>query len=160
MRKSIVSPTIVSNSPIADSWRDLVRIARVEMTSEDEAFPIEHALDKAPSTGWKAARTGPQVIRLHFDEPISIRRIQLHFADPSTERSQEFLLLAHSEVGAVTEIVRQQWSFSPAGSTEELEDYTVALTGVTTLELQIDPDRAHDPSQSQAYASLLSLKIA
>ena len=44
MRKSIVSPTATTTTPIADTWRDLERIARVEITSEDAAFPIEHAL--------------------------------------------------------------------------------------------------------------------
>jgi hypothetical protein len=58
------------------------------------------------------------------------------------------------------EVVRQQWSFSPYGSTEEIEDYTVNLSGITTLEVRIDPDRSHDPKQSQAYASLQSLKLA
>jgi hypothetical protein len=56
--------------------------------------------------------------------------------------------------------VRQQWSFSPHGSTEEIEDYTVNLSGITTLEVRIDPDRSHDPKQSQNYASLQSLKLA
>ncbi len=28
------------------------------------------------------------------------------------------------------------------------------------LELRIDPDRSHDPAQSQSYASLKSLKLA
>ncbi len=159
MRKSIVAPTTVSALPSNDQWRDLVRIARVEMTSEDESFPIEQALGKTTSSGWKAASTGPQIITLHFDEPLTIRRIQLHFVETAVERSQEFALLAHSE-GAVTEVVRQQWSFSPGGSSEELEDYAVSLTGVTALELKIDPDRAHDPAQSRSYASLVSLKIA
>ena len=58
------------------------------------------------------------------------------------------------------EVVRQQWNFSPHGTTEELEDYTVDLSGVTAVELRIDPDRSHDPTQSQNYASLQSLKLA
>jgi hypothetical protein len=58
------------------------------------------------------------------------------------------------------EVVRQQWSFSPNGATEETEDYTVTLSGITTLELRIDPDRSHDPKQSQHYASLQTLKLA
>ena len=57
-------------------------------------------------------------------------------------------------------MVRQQWNFSPHGTTEEIEDYTLDLSGMTTLELRIDPDRSHDPKQSQNYASLQSLKLA
>ena len=159
MRKSIVSPSAVTQPPISDLWRDLERIARVEISSEDEQFPIEHALGKKETTGWKAAGTGPQLIRLHFDEPLNIKRLRLHFVDNAAERSQEFAVHAGSGT-ELKEVVRQQWSFSPYGSTEEIEDYTVNLSGITTLEVRIDPDRSHDPEQSQAYASLQSLKIA
>jgi hypothetical protein len=159
MRKSIVSPSAVATTPISDLWRDLERIARVEISSEDEQFPIEHALGKKVTTGWRAAATGPQLIRLHFDEPLNIKRLQVHFVDKTAERSQEFAVYAGA--GAeLKEVVRQQWSFSPHGSTEEIEDYTVNLSGITTLELRIDPDRSHDPKQSQHYASLQSLKLA
>jgi hypothetical protein len=159
MRKSIVSPSAVAATPISDLWRDLERIARVEISSEDPQFPIEHALGKKVTTGWRAAETGPQLIRLHFDEPMNIKRLQLHFVDKAAERSQEFAVYAGS--GAeLKEVVRQQWSFSPHGSTEEIEDYTVNLSGITTLEVRIDPDRSHDPKQSRHYASLQSLKLA
>ncbi len=159
MRKSIVSPSTVAATPISDLWRDLERIARVEISSEDEQFPIEHALGKKETTGWRAAGTGPQLIRLHFDEPLNIKRLQLHFVDRAAERSQEFAVYAGAG-SELKEVVRQQWSFSPYGSTEEIEDYTVNLSGITTLELRIDPDRSHDPKQSQNYASLQSLKLA
>ncbi|WP_348269048.1 hypothetical protein P8936_07715 [Edaphobacter paludis] len=159
MRKSIVSPLPVAATPIRDNWRDLERIARVEITSEDAMFPIEHALGKTLTTGWRAAGTGPQVIRLHFDEPLTIRRIELHFIDKAAERSQEFAIFAGSGTN-LHEVVRQQFTFSPSGSTEEIEDYTVSLDGVTVMELKIDPDRSHDPKQSQSYASLQSLRLA
>jgi hypothetical protein len=159
MRKSIVSPSATATTPISDLWRDLERIARVEISSEDEQFPIEHALGKKGTTGWRAAGTGPQLIRLHFDEPMNIKRLRVHFVDKTAERSQEFAVYAGSGT-ELKEVVRQQWSFSPNGSTEEIEEYTVNLSGITMLELRIDPDRSHDPKQSQNYASLQSLKLA
>ena len=159
MRKSIVSPTAATKTPIGDHWRDLERIARVEITSEDALFPIEYALGKAETAGWRAASTGPQVIRLHFDEPQTIKRIQLHFVELAAERSQEFALFA-GEGTKLREIARQQWNFNPHGATEEIEDYAVDLHEITTLELKIDPDRSHDPALSQNHASLQSLKLA
>src|SRR5258708_12943221 len=90
MRKSIVSPSAVAATPISDIWRDLERIARVEISSEDEQFPIEHALGKKETTGWRAAGTDPQLIRLHFDDPLNIKRLRLHFVDPAAKRSQAF----------------------------------------------------------------------
>ncbi len=54
------------------------------------------------------------------------------------------------------EVVRQQWTFSPGGSAIEVEDYTVDLPDVLSLELEIDPGR-HD---KQAIATLESIAIA
>jgi len=159
MRKSIVSPSAVATPPISDVWRDLERIARVEISSEDDFFPIEQALGKKETDGWRAATTGPQLIRLHFDEPQNVRRLRLRFVDRTAQRSQEFAVFAGTG-SELKEVVRQQWTFSPQGSTEEIEDYPVNLSGITTLELRIDPDRSHDPKLSREYASLQSLKLA
>jgi hypothetical protein len=79
--------------------------------------------------------------------------------DQESERSQELSLTATLEDGP-REVVRQQWNFSPNGTTEELEDYRVELKGVTALELKIDPDRSHDPRQSRHVASLKWLRLA
>jgi hypothetical protein len=159
MRKSVITPATGATASTHDEWLDLEQIARVEISSEDVNLPIEHALGNMPTAGWRAAETGPQVVRLQFDEAQAIRRIRLHFVDRAAERSQEFAVYAGS--GAeLREVVRQQWSFSPGGSIEEIEDYTVDLSGVKTLELRIDPDRSHDPKASKNYASLQSLKLA
>jgi hypothetical protein len=102
---------------------------------------------------------GPQMIRLNFDRPAAIRRIHLHFVERAAERSQEFAIYATSG-GELREVVRQQYSFSPGGSTEEIEDYAVNLNEVTSLEVRIDPDRAHDPTHSRHFAVLQSLRLA
>jgi hypothetical protein len=159
MRKSIVSPSAVAATPISELWRDLERIARVEISSEDDRFPIEHAMGKKETSGLRVSGTVTQLIRLQFDEPMNIKRLRLHFVDKAAERSQEFAVFAGSG-SELKEVVRQQWTFSPYGSTEEIEDYTVNLSGITTLEVRIDPDRSHDPKQSQEYASLQSLRLA
>ena len=104
----------------------------------------------------KSPTTGPQVIRLLFDEPQTIRRILVHFIEPNAERSQEFAIFATSGTDQRKEVVRQQWSFSPGGSAAEVEDYTVDLPAVVSLELKIDPGR-HD---HQAIATLESILIA
>jgi hypothetical protein len=158
MRKIVVSQS-VNGQPESDAWLELEKIASVEISSEDPAFPIEHALGKNPTTGWRASAPGPQRIRILFDQPQTIRRIQLHFVDRASERSQEFWVLALVD-SELREIVRQQWNFSPNGATEEIEDLKVELNGVTALELRIDPDRSHDPTQSQHIASLASLRLA
>ena len=160
MRKSLISVgSSTKQTSLRENWKNLEVIARVEISSEDANFPIEKALGKEATTGWRASETGPQVIRLEFDEPQTIRRIHLHFVERERERSQEFAVFAGWS-GEMREVVRQQWSFSPHGSTEETEDYAVEVDGITTLELRIDPDRSHDPKMSQHHASLQSLRVA
>lgn len=162
MRKSLIeesSPGNTASTPHGN-WLDIDSLATVQITSEDPHFPIDHALKGEPSIGWRASGKGPQVIRLHFDSPTAIRRIHLHFVEREAERSQEIAIYAASGGGGLREVVRQQFTFSPGGATEEIEDYTVDLSGVTALELRIDPDRAHDPTHSQHFAGLQSLRLA
>jgi len=52
--------------------------------------------------------------------------------------------------------VRQQWNFSPTGSTTEIEHYVVDLDAVSVLELAIRPD-LHRP---EAVATLAWWRLA
>jgi hypothetical protein len=137
-------------------WLDLEHIATVEVTSEDPSFPIECALGSKDGPGWRASQAGEQQIRIIFDEPVSLHRIQLRFHEASSERTQEFILRWSPAAGGSTrEIVRQQWNFSPTGSTTEIEDYMVDLDTVSILELAIHPDL----SQRDAVATLASWRL-
>jgi hypothetical protein len=165
MQKEIISHNPTTSKSHEDaSWLDLESMARVQLTSEDPSFPIENALGTNPERneiGWRAAAPGPQTIALVFTVPTHLRRIFVHFIERETERSQEFVLRYSTvqETGAKEtdrEIVRQQWTFSPTGSSQEIEDYTVDLKGVTKLELVIDPDRGRQHSP----ATLNALRLA
>jgi hypothetical protein len=159
VRKTLVQDKKTRVVAPEGEWLNLENIAQVEVTSEDPNFPIENALVGTPESGWRAAEAGPQVIRLCFDTPEKIRRIQLHFVEKAAERSQEFAIFADSSEG-MREIRRQQWNFSPHGESTEIEDFTVELDGVKALELRIDPDRSHDPNSSRHFASLQRLRVA
>jgi hypothetical protein len=155
MRKRIVDKHPAPAT--ADSqagWKDLGQIATVEVTSEDSRFPIESVFTGG-GLGWRAGQTGEQQIRLIFDEPVSVRRIQLRFEEQEAERTQEFALRWSAAQGASTEIVRQQWNFSPEGSKTEVEDYVVDLESVSVLELTICPDT----SKGEAIASLAAFLV-
>jgi hypothetical protein len=136
---------------------DLGQIATVEVTSEDPAFPIESVFSTDGNPGWQASQKGEQQIRLIFDEAVPVRRIQLHFREPARDRLQEFTVRwLTADGGPPSEIVRQQWNFSPAGSTSELEDYEVNLEGVSALELVIRPDLTNN----EALATLAVWRVA
>lgn len=159
MQKKIIGQSTTPAKNHEDNWLDLESIARVELTSEDQAFPIENALSTDPKRneiGWRAATPGPQTIALIFTVPTHLRRIFAHFVEHEGERTQEFVLRYSSATQTGREIVRQQWNFNQAGAAREIEDYTVSLEGVTKLELVIDPDRG----RGQSRATLNALRVA
>jgi hypothetical protein len=113
----------------------------VEVTSEDPSFPVESVFDSKAGPGWRASQSGEQQIRIIFDEPQSLSHIQLCFHEAECERTQEFTIRwSPTRVGPAKEIVRQQWNFSAAGATTEIEDYAIDLDSVSVLELAIQPD--------------------
>jgi hypothetical protein len=140
-------------------WLNLERLAQVEITSEDSAFPIEGALavdTGAANPGWRAAQPGEQLIRLQFDEPQQIRRILLRCEEHDRERTQEFVLRWSPDGRTYTELLRQQWNFSPKTANTEVEDFKVDLKGVSILEQKITPDiRGGD-----ARASVAAIRLA
>jgi hypothetical protein len=157
MRKRIIGPgpgVVAASEP---GWMDLEHLAEVEITSEDAGHPVESALIPGTSSGWSAAEPGEQTIRLWFDEPLRLKRIQLLFQEGEQKRTQEFVL-RWSPDGGLTyrEIVRQQYTFSPPETAREIEDYDVDLDGVTVLELRI----LADISGGSARASLAQLRVA
>lgn len=158
VRKRIVATgrTVAKPGP-GPRWMDLGQIATVEVTSEDPDFPIESVFSGNSSPGWRASQKGEQQIRLIFDQAVAVHRIQLHFVEPARDRLQEFTIRwSAADGGQPKEIVRQQWNFSPAGSTSEVEDYEVNLDGVSTVELVIKPDLTHN----EALATLAAWRVA
>jgi hypothetical protein len=155
MRKRLIQNGVQQVSEDEHSWLNLEAIAQVEITSEDQACPIEAAL--VPGGGcWRAAVAGEQTIRLLFDEALSIGRVRLIFQEDHLERTQEFVLRWSADRKTYHDIARQQYNFSLPDSSRELEDYVVDLHGVSALELCIVPDI----SKGEARASLAEWRIA
>ena len=157
MRKRIIAPVQQKTTSPDQDWLNVESLAEVEITSEDAAHPIESALLPGQASGWRAAGPGMQTIRILFSQPQRLRRICLNFMETHTERTQEYVLRWSPDGGqSFREIVRQQWNFSPHGTTGETEDYHVELPAVTVLELSIIPDI----SGGNAFASLAQLRLA
>jgi hypothetical protein len=156
MRKRIIG-NVQAAAYSEQQWLNVEGLAEVEITSEDAAHPIEAALLPGGTSGWRAAEAGNQTIRLCFTHPQPVRRIRMNFVEPHTERTQEYVLRWSSDKGqSFRDIVRQQWHFSPPGTTHEMEDHYVELPPITTLELSIIPDI----SGGNAFASLAQLRLA
>lgn len=149
MKKVILERT----SP-AGGWWDLTRrVAEVAVTSENPDYPVDSMLSGAQE--WRAAETGEQIIRLTFDGLQTVSRIFLRFVERDLERTQEFgLRWAGTDQEPFRDLLRQQWTFSPHGATEEVEQYTVDLHHVSAIELTIRP------GHPDATASIAELKLA
>lgn len=161
MRKRIINTaqqepaTKTSNQ----NWLKIDDLVEVEITSENAAHPIESALllQTENNSGWQAAEPGKQIIRLIFTKPQQLQRIWLNFVETDTERTQQYTLSWSPDSGQTfQEIVRQQWNFSPTGSSSETEDHQVNLQAVTILELSIIPDI----KGGNVYATLDQLRLA
>jgi len=79
MRKSVPLFQRLPRFPPLPMGGSIYRNCSAEISSEDPSHPFENALQGGG--GWRAAAPGPQVIRLNFDEPQSIRRIRLTFRE-------------------------------------------------------------------------------
>ena len=157
MRKRISSHPQRESPSANTGWLDLEALARVEVTSEDAAHPIESALLSIGATGWRAESVGEQTIRLLFEPPQRLRRIRLLFQEQKEERTQELVLRwsPRADNSSWRDVVRQQYHFSPSGATEEFEEYRVELEDVAALELTIIPNLS-----GGSCASLAQLRLA
>jgi hypothetical protein len=160
MRKRTISAAAPERAAAGGEWLPLGQLAAVELTSESETHPVEAALDPEAireGVGWRATEPGPQVIRLQFDAPRTVRRVRLVFEERERSRTQEFVL-RWQPAGATVwrEAVRQQFNFNPGGASREEEDYQVDFPAAAALELRIVPD----VSGGDALASLREFRVA
>ena len=139
MRKRVLGSTLLpSDAADGHEWLKLQDLAEVEVTSEADGYPIETVFNLGAGPGWRAASPGIQRILLVFDQPQSIRHMRLQFNESDVARTQEFTVRWSGRPDEpLKEVVRQQWNFSPNGSTAESEDYAIDLKRVSILELTI-----------------------
>jgi hypothetical protein len=158
LRKQIIGVPPAVPSPMPGRIA-VAAVATVFVTSEDADHPVDLAFDdlRGPgATRYVAGETGEQVMILAFDAPHSIRRVVLEVEEREVARTQE-LQLAVSGDGGLTykELVRQEYNFSPPGTTFEQEDWAVVAEGVTHLRLIIKPDKGGMPCRATITSLIL-----
>ena len=78
MRKKVIGSGDTPESR-SEQWLELGELATIEITSEDPNFPIESALTSGKGPGWRAAERGKHIIRIIFDRPRPLHRIDSSF---------------------------------------------------------------------------------
>jgi hypothetical protein len=144
LRKQIIKPQPVT--PDANTGEiDIATVATVLVTSEAPDDPIDHVFDdhRGPGgTRWVAGKLGEQIVTLDFDTPQEINQILLEVEELTVPRTQELQLSLSCDGGQTyRELLRQEFNFSPDGTTFEREKWTVSAQEVTHLRLVIKPDK-------------------
>jgi hypothetical protein len=138
MIKRVTGSTVEGS--VNETWLELTTLADVDVTSEDPGSPVEGVLASDAPSPWRAASPGAQTIRLQFYNPVSLRRIRLIFEERTEPRTQEFVLRWRpADAAQDIDVLRQQFTFAPPGTTIEREDYHVDLASLSALELSITP---------------------
>ena len=137
-RRPVESTSLEGEIPIAD-------VAKVQVTSETADHPIDNAFDGSRGPGgtrWVAEEPGEQLVILVFDTPQTIRRISVEVEELAVSRTQELAVSASFDGGRTyRDLVRQEYHFSPPGTTFEKEVWSVVADAVTHLRVAIRPDK-------------------
>ena len=159
LRKQIVPKQ--SSAPVfLEGEISIPDVATVQVTSEDAEHPIDNAFDHSRGPGgsrWIAVGPGEQTVTLLFDSPQTIRKIGVEIEELAVSRTQELSLAVSSDGGRTyRELVRQEFNFSPPGTSFERELWSASAAGVTHLRLEIKPDKGGRAGR----ATLTSLALA
>jgi hypothetical protein len=158
LRKHLLMQQPTTSVPPSDA-KDIAAIATVWVTSEASDAPIDQAFDQRRGRGgsrWVAATPGEQRLIVAFDTPQTIRTISLEVEEPEVSRTQVLHVSVSSDGGQTyQELRRQEYTFSPPGTTFEREEWAVTVEGVTHLQLVITPDKGGQP----CLATLTSLVV-
>ena len=156
----MLSKYIVSrdHEPLCEAGEiPITAIATVFLNSEAIDHPVDYAFDNHRGPGgtrWVAQERGKQTIIVAFDSPQTIREVTLEIEERLNSRTQLLELSVSKNWGESYRTVRQQeYTFSPRGSTFELEKWAIDEGDITHVRLSIKPDKGG----KECHASLVSL---
>ena len=159
LRKQVIPKPSQGPIPL-EGEISIADVATVQVTSERTGHPIDNAFDPSRGPGasrWIAGGPGEQSVTLVFDSPQTIRRIGIEVEELAVSRTQELSVSASSDGGRTyQELIRQEFNFSPPGTSFERELWSVSAGAVTHLRLEIKPDKGGQVGR----ATLTSLTVA
>jgi hypothetical protein len=151
LRKQILGPATQEPAGAAKVL-DVAALARVLVSSEERDHPVDLAFDGRGGPGatrWIAAETGEQTLIVAFDQPQAVRAIRLEVEEPDVARTQELQVALSTDGGkSYREIVRQEYTFSPPGTSLEQERWSAEAAEVTHLRVVIRPDKGGAPCRA------------
>lgn len=145
-----VQAAVSDSAAPAVEWLDLETRASVTITARGERLARARSL-------WSAACPGEQMIEIRFHHPTPVRRLRVITTEAEQSRTQEMTVSVSLHRGERHHhVLRQQFNFSPDGATEDVEEYTLELEGVSVIQLRIVPSIDGRP----ATARVSELRVA
>jgi hypothetical protein len=128
--------------PVATDTLDIAGRASVEVTSENELYPIDHVFDGRSGPGgscWVAGTPGPQTILLRFHAPTNIENLTIESEERLT-CTQEIVVAGWSDdrqspFGAPPRML----SYTPYGRSFHRETWNIVERGVTYVSFSVVP---------------------
>lgn len=136
--------------PAEVQWLDLGVVADVGIVAGGRS------VTRAPGF-WSAECEGEQLIEIRFHRRMPVRRVRVVSSDAEQSRTQEMTIWVSLRGGEQhREVLRQQFTFSPGGATQEVEEYGLQLEEVSRIQLRIVPNVDGRP----AVARVTELRVA
>lgn len=137
---------------------DVAAQARVDVTSEQELFPVDHLFDGRDGPGgscWVASATGPQDIMLRFERPLAVLdTVTVESEERSVQHSQIIELGGWSEHSqGPFDVASRPLEYAPYGPSFHRTVWNVGARIVTHIRLRVIPGRP------ATYASLTSIVL-
>lgn len=138
---------------------DLVALATIHYSSEDPDHPVEHMFDGCSGRGatrWMSARCdATEQIVIAFTYPVNISRMAFEVEETLVGRTQEVRVEYSADAGRTyRQVLVQEYTFSPQGSTCQQENLALELRDVTHLRLIIVPNKG-----GSGKATITSLQL-
>lgn len=128
---------------IATDTLDVAALASVEVSSENELYPIDNAFDGRNGAGgscWVAGKPGAQVVHLRFRAPTEIRSVIVESEECELTSSQQI---------EISGWIDDRWGpfaspprvlqYSPYGASFHRETWDISEASVTEILLHVTP---------------------
>jgi hypothetical protein len=145
LRKRPMEDDAATRARAADEL-DIAGCATIAYSSEHPAHPVEHMLDGRSGLGatrWISAR--PDIVEhivVEFDQPQAILRLVYEVEEAMRECTQEVRVEVSEDGGrSYSQILVQEYTFSPTGATYQREEQSSNLHQVSHLRLTIVPNK-------------------
>lgn len=133
--------------PVPTDVVDVAEVASVEVTSEQELYPIDHVFDGGVGPGgscWVARSAGTQLVILRFHSPRYVGDVVIESEERQESRTQRIDVAAYRAppapgVVAAVQGASRLFEYAPYRESFHRATWTIAAEGITELHIRVAP---------------------